>query len=269
MELAKDIDLSDLNKLYLENNESDKQCNILIVGDGDFTFSNGLIKVWPFITSHSKLNLITSTFHDVACLIKKYHHCDIANTIYNIQTCVNANSKVLYGIDATDLSCFNNKYLFDRIIFNFPQTETTVGDHRLKSANQNLIFQFLQSCEPILAKNGLIFIALHINEFKAETLRNTRKDDEIKKSKNAKRYVEINPMKLFENKESVMSVSHDQFYTWNVGQVLTRKELKWLKLHRSIPFKTTWYPGYNITNVKGQLFDFCKAKIHIFKRLLK
>merc|ERR1712228_141746 len=41
------IDLSALNELYLDGNESCEQCNILIVGDGDFTFSNGLISLWP------------------------------------------------------------------------------------------------------------------------------------------------------------------------------------------------------------------------------
>lgn len=268
-ELAKDIDLLSLNRLYLEGNESNEQCNILVVGDGDFTFSNGLIKLWPYIASKTNLNLITSTFHDVTSLLKKYHDCNIGNTIYQIQTSLNANSKVLYDIDATDLSCFYNQYLFDRIIFNFPQTESSVGDHRLKSANQNLIFQFLQSCQPILASNGQIFIALHINQFKANTLRSSRKDDEIKKHKNAKRYVEIKPMQVYENKDMIINVSHDQFFTWNVGEILTRKELKWIKLSRSIPFYTHWYPRYNATNVKGQLFQVCKAKIHIFKRLLK
>eukprot|EP01084_Bolivina_argentea_P315808 547273_1 len=278
IQLSKDIDLLSLNKLYLYNNESSETCNILIVGDGDFTFSNALVSLWPYIASCNNnnnnkcvvLNLITSTFHDVTSLIKKYHNCDIANTIYKIQTS-NINTKVLYGIDATNLKCFNsNNYLFDRIIFNFPQTETSVGDHRLKSMNQNLIFKFLQTCEGILSKNGCIFIALHINEFKANVLRNTRKDDEIiKNNKNGPRYVEIKPMEMYENKEMKMNVSHDQFFTWNISDVLKRKELKWLKLNRSVPFHVQWYPGYNVTNVKGQLFDFCKAKIHIFKRILK
>ena len=274
-ELAKDIDLLLLNRLYLEENESNEQCNVLIVGDGDFTFSNALIKLWPFIVSEckfqTKLNLITSTFHDVTSLIRKYKDYDgnIGDTIYQIQTSSNANSKVLYGIDATDLSSFIDKYVFDRIIFNFPQTETIVGDHRLKSANQNLIYQFLQTCQPILANNGQIFIALHINQFKANTLRSSRKDDEVKKNKITKQYVEIKPMEVYENKEMLINVSHDQFFTWNVSKILTRKELKWIKLSRSILFHTHWYPAYNVTNVKGQLFEFCKAKIHIFTRLLK
>ena len=134
--------------------------------------------------------------------------------------------------------------------------------------NQDLIFKFLNCSKDILTKNGLIFIALHINEFNANTLRSKRKDDEIKKNKQ-KKYVEIKPMELFENKEKTMKVSHDQFFTWNVGDILKKQELKNIKLHRSLPFYTHWYPGYSPTNVKGQIFEFCKAKIHIFKRLIK
>ena len=271
IKLAKNIDLNALNKLYLDGNESFDHCNILIVGDGDFTFSNALISLWPRIVSAQCVNLklITSTFHNIPTLIKKYYQFDIVDTIHNIQTSA-SNATVLYGVDATDLSRFYNKCVFDRIIFNFPQTETSVGDHRLKSANQRLIFEFLRSCEPILSRSGAIFIALHVNEFKAHLLRNKRKDDEIVKAhKSGKRYVEINPLDMFENNEKTMSVSHDQFFTWNVGEIIKRKELKWLKLKRSIPFHTQWYPGYNVTNVKGQLFDVCRAKIHIFKRAIK
>ena len=269
IDLADDIDLELLRKLYLTDNVSSEECNVLIVGDGDFTFSKGLVSLWPHITAESTLKLSSSTFHDIATFIQKYHHCDIANTVCRIQT-ASPSHRVLFGVDATDLSRFSNHHLFDRIIFNFPQTETSKGDHRLKSANQQLIFQFLKSVKPIMAEKGAVFIALHINEFEANLLRGARKDDEVeRKKKNGKRYVEMRAMERFENVERVMRVSHDQFYTWDVSKVLTRKELKWITLERSIPFHAHWYPGYHATNVKGQGFDFCKAKIHVFRRLLK
>ncbi|ETN98677.1 hypothetical protein RFI_38815, partial [Reticulomyxa filosa] len=56
--------------------------------------------------------------------------------------------------------------------FQFPtftkkkKVEPDNGNHRLKTANQQLIVKFLQSCWKLLPKQGRIMTALHVNEFK-------------------------------------------------------------------------------------------------------
>ncbi|ETO16899.1 hypothetical protein RFI_20438 [Reticulomyxa filosa] len=128
-------------------------------------------------------------------LIQRYINDSISQILHDIQLCGNndlSQSIIIYEIDATNLELTfpvstqhnlleeehkdhaKKEYLefFDLIIFNFPhlqkkRVEHDNGDHRLKTANQQLIVKFLQSCWKLLKpKQDRIMISLHVSEFK-------------------------------------------------------------------------------------------------------
>jgi len=64
-------------------------------------------------------------------------------------------------------------------------------------------------------------------------------------------------------------ISHDQYDTWNMNEILNDDEIKqWLILSKSIPFDVQIFPQYIVTNVTGAEFSFCKAQMHILQKFI-
>lgn len=137
---------------------------ILLVGEGDFSFSASLL------TSHECTTLLSTSFDDRSTLLSKYPQA--ASHIAAIEA--EDSSKILFGVDATKLAkagvgaASGAKHVkkavgkIDRIVFNFPHTGGLTKDvHRQIRANQELIRDFLKAAVPLLVtQSGAILITL-------------------------------------------------------------------------------------------------------------
>ena len=87
---------------------------ILVVGDGDFSFSRGLV-------THLGTgdNLVLTSFDTGKQLTEKYPHAKA-----NVEYARKHGATVLHGVDATNLDAAFPDESFDRIVFNFPHSGT-------------------------------------------------------------------------------------------------------------------------------------------------
>lgn len=126
---------------------------ILIVGDGDFSFSHGLVRHLGGDGSN-----IVATSHDSRKkVIDKYNMSDTHLSDLTASGC-----RIVHGIDAGDLHNHFPKQAnyFHRVIFNFPHT----GLQRVH-LNKDLIRRFLISAPYVLHPNGQIHITIKMRYF--------------------------------------------------------------------------------------------------------
>lgn len=140
---------------------------ILIVGDGNFSFSLSLCKLLPPIHFCSickipkqQRMIVTSTLcpdADALCKIHPFSALNIDQIHRDYPFC-----SVLFGVDATNLSDTLsddkgiNSLKFDEIIWNFPHS----NDHRHIATNRHLLRDFCISAAPKLVENGILKIRL-------------------------------------------------------------------------------------------------------------
>ena len=157
------------------SNSSNRGSSILIVGDGDFSFSSALAGyMGAQDTAVEQPTIVSSSLDSEALLIKKY-----PQYLQNIQRLNSIGGllsvSVLYGLDATQLgnSSLPHGQRFDSIVFNFPyaDTEPAVAQVRdrlrkrgqpearpdewdtfwvAKGRHVHLLGQFLRSCKSVL-----------------------------------------------------------------------------------------------------------------------
>ena len=117
---------------------SDRQ-NILVVGDGDLSFSLSLV----LATGGS--NVTATTFDTRPELYDKY-----ASAPATVRSLQQAGATVLHGIDATKLDEYEwDGEKFDRIVFNFPHVGGATKEDLLR--NQALLREFFSSSKEILS----------------------------------------------------------------------------------------------------------------------
>ncbi|RHY27843.1 hypothetical protein DYB32_006492 [Aphanomyces invadans] len=120
---------------------------ILVLGDGDFTFSRGLV-------THrgGGANLYATSF-DTAAQVRKVY----SNANECIATLGRTGAQVFHGIDATKLHTLpaSIPQLFDFIIFNFPHS-----GHQRVHINRVLLLDFFESARGKLALKGEVHITL-------------------------------------------------------------------------------------------------------------
>ncbi|OQR96639.1 hypothetical protein ACHHYP_14450 [Achlya hypogyna] len=123
---------------------------ILVLGDGDFTFSKGLVAH----RDGAGAKLVATSYDSTSEVRKKYpnaHSC--------IQSISAAQAHVLHSVDATKLHKLPHSdvvpALFDYIIFNFPHS----GQQRVH-INRVLLLDFFESARPKLALRGEVHITL-------------------------------------------------------------------------------------------------------------
>ncbi|KDO33928.1 hypothetical protein SPRG_01807, partial [Saprolegnia parasitica CBS 223.65] len=123
---------------------------ILVLGDGDFSFSKGLVAH----RGGSGVNLVATSYDSTSEVRKKY-----PNAAACIQSITQAKAHVLHGVDATKLSKLPHSdavpALFDYIIFNFPHS----GEQRVH-INRALLLDFFESARPKLALRGEAHVTL-------------------------------------------------------------------------------------------------------------
>ncbi|KAK4485969.1 hypothetical protein RD792_008623 [Penstemon davidsonii] len=136
---------------------------ILLVGEGDFSFSASLAKAFGCRAS----NLIATSFNSQDFLMENYQ-----SAMSNIFELSIRKSRIMYEIDATTMATHPSlrNIKFDRIIFNFPfagffkemSRKTQIWFHR------QLVSMFLENAKEMISEDGEIHISHKTNGFHRE-----------------------------------------------------------------------------------------------------
>lgn len=127
---------------------------ILVLGDGDFSFSRGLLSHLGGDGSN-----VTCTSYDSATeVVSKYPGAkDILRAV------AKTGARVRHGVDARKLeSHFGFEDVFDRIVFNFPHS----GQQRVH-INRALLRDFFASAKEQLAPGGHIHVTLKTSKLRS------------------------------------------------------------------------------------------------------
>jgi len=138
----------------------------LLVGEGNFSFSNALVKLFD----GNGFNLHATAYDTEEVAIQKYE--DAADVLEEVRA---SGATVRFGVDAGDLigglklakkikkngGKLEEEDLFDRIVFNFPHVGLGIKDeaHNVR-ANQELLRRFFASAASLVKMGGHIHVAL-------------------------------------------------------------------------------------------------------------
>ncbi|KAK4715040.1 hypothetical protein R3W88_020947 [Solanum pinnatisectum] len=125
---------------------------ILLVGDGDFSFSLCLAQVFG-----SAANIVASSLQSYDDVIKMYK-----NGKSNLEKLKSLGGTVLHGVDATKIQLHTDlsNRKFDRIIYNFPHAGfhgSEDSDHLIQM-HKNLVGRFFGSAKKMLRVDGQIHV---------------------------------------------------------------------------------------------------------------
>ncbi|WCJ32558.1 hypothetical protein M5689_013976 [Euphorbia peplus] len=125
---------------------------ILIVGDGDFSFSTCLA-----LHFGTAFNMLATSLDSYDILVAKYK-----NAKWNLEMLVKLGAHTLHGVDATKMRLHSDLMMqkFDRIIFNFPHAgfHGKEDDIRLIERHKKLLLGFFQNASGMLRANGEIHV---------------------------------------------------------------------------------------------------------------
>jgi len=136
--------------------------SILLVGEGDFSFSHSLVD------HYGCHNLICTTLESRSTLAEKY-----PQSSEYVKYLEDTGAKMVYSIDATALghpnkgggNHFRKLGPFDKIVFNFPHTGGLTKDvNRQVRANQELLVGFFKSALGMLGEGGRIVVTIFEGE---------------------------------------------------------------------------------------------------------
>ncbi|XP_058782176.1 heavy metal-associated isoprenylated plant protein 41-like [Vicia villosa] len=125
---------------------------ILLVGDGDFSFSLSLAKAFG-----SADNIVATSLDTNDEVIKKYK-----NAKSNLEALQKLGACLLDGVDATAMKFHPDLKMrrFDRIIFNFPHAGFYGKEDNLKmiKMHRNLVSGFFKNASHMLRENGEVHV---------------------------------------------------------------------------------------------------------------
>ncbi|KAG8859449.1 hypothetical protein FRB91_007849 [Serendipita sp. 411] len=204
---------------------------ILLVGEGDFSFTLSLVKSHGISPEH-----ITATaFDSEAVCYDKYPWC--RETISELQT---SGVKVLFNVDATKLG--SSKGLkgmrFTKLVFNFPHAGKGITDQdRNILSNQELIVGFLKSAPHVLAP-GLSNVIPPIKRRQPEDESEQESEGEM---------IEEDTPKASRKGVVLITLRDSPPYTlWNVPKLAKKPASghpRYIQI-RSYAFHPAQYPGY-------------------------
>lgn len=244
---TKNIDNDNNDKFDFKYLDSFK--NILIVGDGDFSFTLSLIHYLDKNNYNNK-HIITSCYPNIWKMCSVY--CDLGFIINNIEQIYKGKCDISFDVDATKIHLLYQYDDIDCIIWNLPQTETESYDI---DANKRLIKSFLISCDKLFSQNldtnsnKALFLSLHCNTFnkKKETRHRWKKRNQT-----------LSLDKLIDQNEE-----RNQFDTWNVEEIVQTLHLK---LHKVYQFDVHKFDQYRVLNhlTGSQFKGFKQAFTYLF-----
>jgi 25S rRNA (uracil2634-N3)-methyltransferase len=129
---------------------------VLVVGDGDFSFSHALMKNCSASKDTRRIRIMATSYDSLREVGKKYAD----NCLEKLKSNYGKNVRVLHSVNATSLSQTLpedlKKIYFDAVVFHYPHT----GQQRTH-LNRNLVRDFLSSAGPYIKPNtGEIHITL-------------------------------------------------------------------------------------------------------------
>lgn len=124
----------------------DKESKILVLGDGDFSFSRGLCSHLGQVGT----NVTATSYDSQKIVLGKYPKAKVC-----IDSITSAGATVKHKVDATNLTRSFRACYFDRIVFNFPHT----GKQRVH-LNRNLVRDFFTSSANHLSPNGQVHLTI-------------------------------------------------------------------------------------------------------------
>ncbi|KAI9721438.1 MAG: hypothetical protein M1812_002200 [Candelaria pacifica] len=129
---------------------------ILLVGEGDFSFSHSLI------SRHGCTSVLGTCYDSEMELFRKYPQAK-----ENINYLLQEGQKVLYDTDAKRLDKKEIKKIaqFNKVVFNFPHVGGLTKDvNRQVRHNQELLVGFFMAALPLLAPGGAIIVTIFDGE---------------------------------------------------------------------------------------------------------
>ncbi|KAL7088169.1 hypothetical protein ACP275_13G111900 [Erythranthe tilingii] len=135
---------------------------VLVVGDGDFSFSASLA-----VAFRSASNMTATSLDSKNFLKKNYWNAKL-----NIEELRSRGCMVMHGVDATEMA--NHRLLghlnFDRIVYNFPYAG--FFDHLSRKSqlrrHRRLVSLFLKNAKQMISEDGEIHISHKTNGFHEE-----------------------------------------------------------------------------------------------------
>ncbi|KAI9799684.1 MAG: hypothetical protein M1825_004419 [Sarcosagium campestre] len=136
----------------------EKDAQILLIGEGDFSFAASLH------TSHACINLTATTLLTHEGAVSQH-----PLAAQHIATLERGDQRVLYEVDAVRLDRRREVRLgrgkWDCIAWNFPHTGGKSTDvNRQVRANQELLVGFFKAALPLLAPQGTVVVTLFVGE---------------------------------------------------------------------------------------------------------
>ncbi|XP_058219040.1 uncharacterized protein At4g26485-like isoform X2 [Rhododendron vialii] len=132
---------------------------ILLVGEGDFSFSASL--AMAFGSAH---NIVATSLDTTGCLSRNYR-----SAMSNIQSLRSRGAKVMNGLDATQMAgqILFQGMTFDRIVFNFPLSGFFPDDSRESNLcrERKLVHLFIANAIEMIAEGGEIHVTHKSNGF--------------------------------------------------------------------------------------------------------
>eukprot|EP00656_Telonema_subtile_P038769 TRINITY_DN43953_c0_g1_i1.p1 TRINITY_DN43953_c0_g1~~TRINITY_DN43953_c0_g1_i1.p1 ORF type:complete len:586 (+),score=49.60 TRINITY_DN43953_c0_g1_i1:95-1852(+) len=125
---------------------------VLVVGDGDFSFSAACAIL---ASTDETFSLVASSYDSLQTVLKTYLSAPINLALLELAGCT-----CMHGLDARTLhqSSLTNSVLFDVIVFNFPSCGVERGPGLTR--NRKLVRDFLSSAARLLVTTGEIWITL-------------------------------------------------------------------------------------------------------------
>ncbi|GAB5361395.1 hypothetical protein AAMO2058_000709800 [Amorphochlora amoebiformis] len=122
---------------------------ILVVGDGDFSYSLAMTK------SLRPTNLIATSYDSLEELKEKYpNSSNILISLSDRGVCL------MHGVDARNLESHFTDSKFDRIVFMFPQHPPSNRSKNKIQLHRTLLEEFLLSARNVLTDKGRVFLTL-------------------------------------------------------------------------------------------------------------
>ncbi|THW86257.1 hypothetical protein D6D15_07516 [Aureobasidium pullulans] len=130
---------------------------ILIIGDGDLSFSRSLVD------KHGCAALLATTYDTEAELLEKYPQAQENKDAIEAEE-----QRVLHGVDAAKLGQKEVKKQaggWERVVFNFPHVGGKSTDvNRQVRYNQEMLVSFFKAVTPLLAPHGTVIVTLFEGE---------------------------------------------------------------------------------------------------------